>query len=161
MREHPNYVYQPRKPGEKKRRMTRRKKEALASAMSASAGLPATSHGNIVLEFGDDQKDIKDLRAKIEKHNHGLTPISEAHNQFIKTLAPSSIYSERTHDYQNQMNFLEEILGSGTIDPSLLAQTTSSPANGSTQQSHQFHRFHQAQANNFTAEVIRMQHLFN
>ena len=46
VREHPGYSYQPRKPAEKKRRMTRRKAEALAGmSTDATSGAAATSVG--------------------------------------------------------------------------------------------------------------------
>ena len=53
LRDHPDYHYQPRKPSEKKRRMTRRKAEAQAQALIPSSG-PATS-ANAVLPGAADE----------------------------------------------------------------------------------------------------------
>ena len=156
MREHPDYVYQPRKPGEKKRRMTRRKKEAMAKSSTAVNPLPKNGHGNIVLEFGDGKNKIEDLRAKIEEHNADAAPISNLHDRLIRTVAPTSIYSERSQDHHDQMNFFDEILGSGVVDPNLLDHPASMLV-GTPR--HYFQDFYQTQATNFTAEAMRMQAL--
>lgn len=70
---HPDYQYQPRKPTEKKRRMTRRKAEKL-STLANPASVPEdvtetapkfeeTAAGNAVFTLGDDMIDENALMA--------------------------------------------------------------------------------------------------
>nr|CAI59780.2 mating-type protein MAT1-2-1 [Dufourea flammea] len=117
---HPNYQYQPRKPAEKKRRMTRRKAEKLNAQAESSktptdtATIPAfekTSTGNAVFTLGDDSiKDDPTLMAMLQKHNRDVMA-STTHYVEPAGAALFSERSEEAHDdasfYGNMLNFDE------------------------------------------------------
>ncbi|KAL8733627.1 MAG: hypothetical protein Q9166_002037 [cf. Caloplaca sp. 2 TL-2023] len=109
---HPTYQYQPRKPNEKKRRMTRRKAEKL-SAQGISSYVPTndtaaistfetTSTGNAVFTFGDDTiNDDDDLLAMVKKHNDDLMAFT---TNFNPNGAPV-LFHERSEEAQNDALF--------------------------------------------------------
>ena len=97
-RDHPNYQYQPRKPADKKRRMTRRKIATLAAmssnqpqSMVAPPNEPhveenvtpilpeftKTSSGNVILNIGDQDLEDATFRQMLEKYNKDITPLPE------------------------------------------------------------------------------------
>ena len=100
VRDHPGYQYQPRKPVEKKRRMTRRKYAALAK-MSTVPGIvpPATmsppvdpyveeeavptlpefsktKEGNVVLGIGADAVGVGMFGQMLQQHNSNVQPLN-------------------------------------------------------------------------------------
>lgn len=131
--EHPDYQYQPRKPSEKKRRMTRRKAAALAeSAQSMSSSstnttsaldespssveqststipdLHKTLGGNAVLELGDETMDDEAFAAMLEKYNQS---IPAANNPTAVAIGnPVIFYDEPSEAAQNDANFYSSIL---------------------------------------------------
>lgn len=125
-RDHPEYVYQPRKAHEKKRRMTRRKKEALAASnemehshnaaeSSSTAVAPASApasdfghnvFGNITIDLGDDVMSNEMLRNGLQDYNWTQRDFPGRLNQMINRTTPCAIYSERTEECQNLLNFL-------------------------------------------------------
>ncbi|KAL8807375.1 MAG: hypothetical protein Q9182_000714 [Xanthomendoza sp. 2 TL-2023] len=112
---HPTYQYQPRKPAEKKRRMTRRKAEKL-SAEAVKSCLPInativpefekTSTGNGVFTLGDDSIDDATLLAMVQKHNEDVMTFT---NNYNDTAAPV-IFHERSEEAQNDTNFYANTL---------------------------------------------------
>lgn len=112
MADHPNYVYQPRKAHEKKRRMTRRKREALGaeSVVDADLNLTKNRYGNVILEFGAENED-EHLRAKLKEHNRLTTQNPSHRDKFINQMMPAAIHAEPTQDWQNELNFYSGLFG--------------------------------------------------
>lgn len=112
---HPDYQYQPRKPTEKKRRMTRRKAEKMAAAAPAdpvleakSEAVPAfeeTATGNAVFTLGDDLVDDDALIAMMDKHNEEF---AASGLPFLE--APPALFSENTAEVQDDINFYGNLL---------------------------------------------------
>lgn len=127
MEEHPDYQYQPRKPTEKKRRMTRRKAEALSnrddSLGSASTQLVSapmetplpyelspvfpvfekTPAGNSVITFGSDDFDDQTFETLIKEFNESVTaahPRAPVNNMVV--------YSQRTEEAQEDFTFHQD-----------------------------------------------------
>lgn len=127
MEDHPDYQYQPRKPAEKKRRMTRRKAEALASHNGPREGpstqgssLPTdtslaighpltppafekTPAGNAVVTLGSEGFDVETFEDLLKNFNESVTtarPEAVKRNHFIVT--------ERTEKAQSDFTFSEE-----------------------------------------------------
>ena len=132
--EHPDYQYQPRKPSEKKRRMTRRKAAALAeseqiksssSAHATSAGgtpfsaeqsttmipnLPKTLGGKVVLELGDEAMDDEAFAAMLEKYNQSIPPASTPTTVASRNNGnPVVLYDEPTEAAQTDANFYSSV----------------------------------------------------
>lgn len=128
--EHPDYQYQPRKPSEKKRRMTQRKKAALAEVShpepkplfiltpSASDGPPATNDltasvpklprtvgGNAMIELGGEDLDEQTLTAMLKQYNNALPQVNNQIGNIITQSSPPVIYSEPSEQAQEQKNF--------------------------------------------------------
>lgn len=83
-RDHPNYLYQPRKPADKKRRMTRRKIATLATMSTnqpqekVAPVLPEftkTSSGNVILNIGDQDLEEETFCQMLKKYNKDITPL--------------------------------------------------------------------------------------
>lgn len=133
--EHPDYQYQPRKPSEKKRRMTRRKAAALAESEQAESSFSAnttsasgetpssadqstamipnlskTRSGNVVLELGDDTLDDAAFAAMLEKYNQSIptanTPNAVAARNDEK---PAVFYDEPSEAAQSDANFYSSV----------------------------------------------------
>ncbi|KAL8781512.1 MAG: hypothetical protein Q9213_005985 [Squamulea squamosa] len=113
---HPNYQYQPRKPAEKKRRMTRRKAEKL-SAQAHSLIVPndtatvpefeKTPTGNAVFTLGDNSMDDDaSLMAMVKKYNEDLMAFT---THYDKTAAPV-LYHQRSEEAQNDASFYSNML---------------------------------------------------
>ena len=113
---HPNYQYQPRKPAEKKRRMTRRKAEKLSAQAKSSyapndtATVPefeTTPTGNAVFTLGDDSiEDDAAIMAMVHKHNKDLMALT---THYDATAAPV-LYHERSEEAQNDASFYSNML---------------------------------------------------
>ncbi|KAL8990243.1 MAG: hypothetical protein Q9169_008167 [Polycauliona sp. 2 TL-2023] len=113
---HPNYQYQPRKPAEKKRRMTRRKAERLnAQAKSSNnpidaGAVPAfeeTPTGNAVFTLGDNSvEDDATLMAMVQKHNEDLMAVTTHYDQNESSV----LYHERSEESQNDVSFYSNML---------------------------------------------------
>lgn len=133
--EHPDYQYQPRKPSEKKRRMTRRKAAALAESehvkSSSSANvtpadgtlpnaeqsttmipdLPKTRGGNLVLELGDEAMDDETFAAMLEKYNRSIPPANTPTTIAARNNGkPVVIYDEQSERAQTDANFYSSVL---------------------------------------------------
>ena len=131
--EYPNYKYQPRKPGEKKRRMTRRKVAALTNGIhsqssssaksaimvaktpyagdetSATPDLPKTLAGNVTLGLGDEHLEDDDLSAMLEQHNQTLPQVNNPFGAILTNLQPPVLYDEPTEEAQNDRNFYSSL----------------------------------------------------
>ena len=128
--EHPGYQYQPRKPSEKKRRMSRRKAAAsanlipsqptstvkpFASSTSVSSNpdvtltipkLPKNLAGNAMLELGDQDLDDDSFKAMLNEYNKSLlSSNNHVHNVLAHTTTTPVIYDEPAEDAQNDANF--------------------------------------------------------
>ena len=128
--EHPDYQYQPRKPSEKKRRMTRRKKAALSEASHSKSSsfrdpisdvgdsvfasnhptaivpkIPETVGGNAMLELGDEDLDDQTLSAMLQQYNDTRPHINNQVGNVIVHPSPPVIYDEPTEEAQEQKNF--------------------------------------------------------
>ena len=129
--QHPNYQYKPRKPSEKKRRVSRRKNAASANAVhseSASMGtrvahsvevtspesladpipeVHTNSAGNAMLELGDPNIDAKTFE-KILDHINQSSTAQPSRIQTVLTEATTTpvIYDEKNQESQNESNFL-------------------------------------------------------
>ena len=134
--DHPDYQYQPRKPTEKKRRMTRRKAEAFfessgpsasgagtsptQESASAEATLPVgptfepeferTMGGNPVFNFGNDSLDDGNFEDMLRKFNDSVdkAPIRQIHPN-IPLLDPKApvLHSERIEAAKNDFAYYE------------------------------------------------------
>ena len=153
MKEHPNYQYQPRKPAEKKRRMTRRKAEAISNRndlpegtstqpASAPTGSPLaiqsspvfpvfekTPAGNPVVTFGNEDFDDEIFENLLKEYNESVVaanPQAGTCNQVV--------YSERTEEAQDDFTYyvdeFDALLESATqLDQEVEAEMrTSGPA---------------------------------
>ncbi|KAL8699397.1 MAG: hypothetical protein Q9201_006026 [Fulgogasparrea decipioides] len=148
---HPDYQYQPRKPTEKKRRMTRRKAEkANAQITSATANGQVTSSiepktstavipkfektttGNAIFTLGDDYDDDEDdavLAAMIEKHNGDLLTFT---NGGLNPTTPAAvfhnptpvIFHENTQEVQDDTNFYGNLIDFDNMYPLAQGQLT-------------------------------------
>ncbi len=132
--EHPEYQYQPRKPSEKKRRMTRRKKAALAEASRPKPSssttpaivtfdeptvvneitapvpeLPKTPGGNAMLEIGDEDLDEGTLTAMLEEYNNSRPQSNNQIAALVAEFSPPVIYGEPTEEAQMQKNFYSNL----------------------------------------------------
>ena len=128
--EHPDYQYQPRKPSEKKRRMTQRKKAALArvaqeepkssnqitpteSEASTAAKeplapvpkLPKRVGGNAMVELGAEDLDDETIAAMLEQYNSAVPNINNPLHRLIVESSPPVIYGEPSEEAQEQKNF--------------------------------------------------------
>ncbi|KAL9035634.1 MAG: hypothetical protein Q9180_004758 [Flavoplaca navasiana] len=113
---HPNYQYQPRKPAEKKRRMTRRKMEKLRTQATSSnnptdtaavPGFEKTPTGNAVFTLGDDSiEDDATLMAMVQKHNEEFMAST---TNYDESAAPV-LYHERSEEAQNDASFYSNML---------------------------------------------------
>lgn len=145
--DHPDYQYQPRKPSEKKRRMTRRKAESLAlSEVSSSPtvledasailqrindGLDTvpeqpqfetTRHGNIILNLGDETLDSSTLTSMLESSNEGLPQTNVLQHHRWAHMGTAALHSEPHQDSQDDYNFY-----SGIVDSSLQYESALAP----------------------------------
>lgn len=120
---HPNYQYQPRKPAEKKRRMTRRKAEQ-SQAQGTSATGPAsmnitvpdfehTDTGNAVFTLGNDDLGPDALATMVDEHNKKLTIFARP---FWYTPTPVAFH-ETTAETQDDINFYANLLNLDTMYP--------------------------------------------
>ena len=121
LRDHPDYQYQPRKPSEKKRRMTRRKAEALmAGRRSATPPHPEIlfsphrkigPNENMVFDLGDSDLDNTALEAMLKFYNVGKPTASRVRrpgtNQTmdVPLLGSAALSSEATPEAQDEFNF--------------------------------------------------------
>ena len=128
--EHPDYQYQPRKPSEKKRRMTQRKKAALVEKARPKADLnldlasavhgndvvvnevttpvpqlPETMTGNVMLELGDQNLSDQTLLAMLEQYNNAQPQVNNQIRNIILENSTPVIYGEPTEKAQEQKNF--------------------------------------------------------
>lgn len=109
MKDHPDYQYQPRKSAERKRRMTRRRAEALSkledsqegASTNSTSALPVphvlqkTPAGNSVITIGEEDMDDETFVNMLKEHNDSVTaayPQAEVNNQVL--------YTERTAETQ-------------------------------------------------------------
>ncbi len=133
--EHPDYQYQPRKPSEKKRRMTRRKAAALAeseqvksssSANTTSASVESSSSanqsdtaipdlaktlgGNVVLELGDETMDDEAFAAMLEKYNESIPAANIPTTHIARQIETTAVlYDEPSEATQNDTNFYSSV----------------------------------------------------
>ena len=128
--QHPNYQYKPRKPSEKKRRVSRRKNSASANAVhseSASSGtrvahsveVPSpenlahtipevhkNSAGNAMLELGDPNIDANTFEKILDHINQSsTTQPSRIHTVLTEANTTPVIYDEKCQESQNEGNF--------------------------------------------------------
>lgn len=120
MEDHPDYQYQPRKSTERKRRMTRRRAEALSKlddpqegASTKLTSAPPVPHvfqktpaGNNVITFGEEDVDDIAFVNLLNQHNESVTaayPQAEINSQ--------TLYTERTAETQADL-----ITGKGNMD---------------------------------------------
>ncbi|KAL9014861.1 MAG: hypothetical protein Q9173_000498 [Seirophora scorigena] len=112
---HPDYQYQPRKPTEKKRRMTRRKAEKLAAAATTvtdpkaiSELFPAfkkTSTGNPVFTLGDDMIDEDGLVAMVDTHNENVLSSGKPYRE-----VPPALWHDIPEEVMDDINFYGNLL---------------------------------------------------
>ena len=133
--EHPNYQYQPRKPSEKKRRMTQRKKAALAEGSHAKPSsssldhgmetadstlegfqfkaplptLPRTVGGNAMIELGGEDLDDETLAAMLEQYNAARPQVNNRIGNIATQASPPVIYGEPAEEAQEQRNFYANV----------------------------------------------------
>lgn len=113
---YPNYQYQPRKPAEKKRRMTRGKAEKMdaqaksSNSSTGAAAVPAfgkSSTGNAVFTLGDDSiEDDATLMAMVQKHNQDVMALT-AHP--VESAAPV-LFHEHSEEAHNDASFYGNLL---------------------------------------------------
>ena len=118
--EHPDYQYKPRKPSEKKRRMTRRKQAALVSTVRSNSKsavtstststtpnpeIPKTASGNAMLDFGTKDLDLETLEAMLIDYNSSFDASAYPVAAILAEGTTSVIYDEPTEEAQNDSNF--------------------------------------------------------
>ncbi|KAK4693975.1 hypothetical protein P7C71_g3526, partial [Lecanoromycetidae sp. Uapishka_2] len=182
LHEHPDYHYQPRKPSEKKRRMTRRKAAALASAKSmtplsptfaetktastsseaapSAPELTRTLGGNVELELGDEDMDDNALAAMLEQYNNSVPQINNPIVTGIIESTPPVIYDEPTEEAQNDSNYYSSM---HNFNPFMTDEELSNELNMFDMDSVTkddidafTFQFDQQQESNFDAELQRM-----
>lgn len=135
--DHPEYQYQPRKPAENKRRMTRRKAEALSK--NADGNLDASTNvasnlesnlepenysvtlpdfettigGNIVFDMGDEDLEDETFEAMLEKFNATVT----SNTNLTQAPASTILFSEPTEQGQNDFNFYNSMVNFDSFEP--------------------------------------------
>ncbi|KAL9607279.1 MAG: hypothetical protein Q9167_007792 [Letrouitia subvulpina] len=116
---YPDYQYRPRKPSEKKRRMTRPKTAALLDNASSSEEtiessqvtvpkLDETATGNPTFVLGDQELDDKILSNMLTEFNNSMTNPVDGN---------TVLYNEADEAAQDDMNFFSNAVN---IDPSVL-----------------------------------------
>ncbi|MCJ1314364.1 hypothetical protein MMC25_008046 [Agyrium rufum] len=132
--ENPEYSYQPRKPADRKRRMTHKKALVLAAISSQNLRpsqkniigahahvanlleLEKTPAGNIVIDLGNDDLDEAALAVALDVHNtKACLPINLATATMINR-TPSVIYHEYNEDAQNDVNFYSSMIDWEAVD---------------------------------------------
>lgn len=133
MEEHPHYQYQPRKPSEKKRRMTRRKASAVSNrvdplegastqvvSMPMETSLPMetplptdlspvfpvfdkTPAGNPVVTFGTDEFDDETFRKLLNEFNESVTTARPR-----AEVNNQFIFTERTEEAREDFTFYQD-----------------------------------------------------
>lgn len=128
--QHPNYQYKPRKPSEKKRRVSRRKNPASTTTVHSESASPNTrvaypvevpssgdlvfpipevpknSAGNAMLELGDQDIDDKTFEKMVDQYNNSFTTQTSHVNTIIaKSNTTPVIYDEKCQESQNDGNF--------------------------------------------------------
>ena len=145
--QHPNYQYKPRKPSEKKRRVTRRKNTASANAIhsesaspdkpaansiEASSGevvvpvpeVPKNSAGNAMLELGNQDIDDEIFEKMINEYNQSSS--TPPQRNYVNTIIAEAtttpvIYGELSEDAQNDANFYLAVQNDSPFEPNGLA----------------------------------------
>lgn len=122
LQDHPGYQYQPRKPSEKKRRMTHRKAASLFRnaglspvsttnmANDASAVVPnfeTTPAGNVTVTLGDNNLDEETFEAMLEIFNASVVQDPNLAGALGQV---DSIHSEHTEESQDECNLFAEFL---------------------------------------------------
>lgn len=145
--DHPDYQYQPRKPSEKKRRMTRHKAESLAlneksssptiledasavlqridndlDVVSEQPQFETTRNGNIILNLGDEDLDSSTLTSMLESSNEGLPQTNVLQHHRWAHMGTAALYSEPHQGSQDDYNFY-----SGINDSNLQYECTPAP----------------------------------
>ena len=128
--QHPNYQYKPRKPSEKKRRVSRRKNPVSANAVHSESApsdtlvahsvevpssgdlvlpipeVPKNSAGNAMLELGDQNIDDKTFEKMVDQYNKSFTTQPSHVNTVIAEANTTPvIYDEKCQESQNDGNF--------------------------------------------------------
>lgn len=135
--DHPEYQYQPRKPTEKKRRMTRRKAEALSMSAGGNLGvytdvnsnveanpependyitLPefdTTLGGNIVFDMGDEGLEDENLFAMLEGFNDTIP----SDNSPTRATTSTALFTEPTEQGQSDFNFYSNMVDFENSNP--------------------------------------------
>lgn len=131
LKDHPNYSYQPRKPSEKKKRVTKKKLSTLPKTtysngdvisqltldienkkeVQPAAALDKTAYGNSGFELGDECLNTEELRAMLDNHN---TSIPSNSSEMCASASKPMVYAELTVEAQDNFNFLQELMDFGT-----------------------------------------------
>ena len=145
LRDYPEYSYQPRKPSEKKRRMTRKisalnteVSPAITSTPSSNETSPDTSMfespviatdnapthlpefektpgGNLVVNIGDQDMDDEAFKAMLEEYNKSLPPLSRQALARAGSGCPV-IYNELSEEAQNDFNFYNSMVNWESVE---------------------------------------------
>lgn len=119
---HPTYQYQPRKPAEKKRRMTRRKAEKLNAQATSShlindaAYVPEfeqTPAGNPTFTLGDASVEDATLLAMVQKHNADVLALAQHYNPN----ATPVLFHEQSEEVQDDVGFYHDLYNYGGMYP--------------------------------------------
>ena len=116
--EHPDYQYKPRKPSEKKRRMTRRKQATLVNTARSNSKsavtpisttpnpeIPMMASGNATLDLGTKEIDFETLEAMLIDYNSSFDTSAGPAPAMLSQSATPVIYDELTEKAQNDSNF--------------------------------------------------------
>ncbi|KAL8661364.1 MAG: hypothetical protein Q9202_005666 [Teloschistes flavicans] len=117
----PDYQYQPRKPTEKKRRMTRGRVETMRAGetasiestnfASATTTFDETPTGNAVFTLGENDIDEVALAAAVDERNQDLLTFTTPGH------FPPVIFHEQTEDVLNDGNFYSNLLDLDAMYP--------------------------------------------
>lgn len=108
-KDHPDYQYQPRKPADRKRRMTRAKIAAMATATLPSTGpasmasapvepapLPKFAHtagGNVILDLGHQDLETETFEQMLIEYNQNVQPMWAQVGQNVNVNGNSAVLS--------------------------------------------------------------------
>ena len=134
-REHPDYQYQPRKAVDKKRRMTRRKIQALTTVSASSSVVPSstasalvepeaekkisptlpefpkTENGNVVLNIGDEDLEDETFAQMLQNYNATVLPMAHQIGQFegndFSAVLSSGVSQEALYDSNYYLSMVD------------------------------------------------------
>ena len=177
----PDYVFAPRKAGVKKKRMTQKKREALATMTSQEEGssnvsfistetveqsaeieLPRTTYGNVVFELGEESLDPLSLANALHDYNSSFAAPNNQVGVILSQTASPVLHNQPPVDAQYQQQFfdvLDEFTSLGDDDMPIPVACEDNMDGSHMNDLEQRVVFDESNSLNFGAELQRMQYL--